>query len=99
MADEHGAHRVLMWLGLRGVLSVSTWWGTPKWPFIVDEFFKRLDDPEHDHWRISGHPGPPPASTVDRAAFRGMLLSAPDELHSDAASYCIDRAGLGYIRA
>lgn len=99
MADEHGAHRVLMWLGLRGVLSVSTWWGTPKWPFIVDEFFRCLDDPEHNHWGAGGYPGPPPPSAGDRATFRKLLLSAPDELPNDAVSYCINRAGLGFITA
>lgn len=96
MAEDFGAHRVLMWLALRGVLSVSSWWGTPKWPFIVDEFFRRLDDPEDEQWRSCGHPPPPP--TIDLTTLRDLLLSAPDDLPSDAVSYCINEAGLGLIR-
>lgn len=57
MAGKHGARRVIMWLGLRGLLSVSHWWGSPKWPFIVDEMLRRLDEPDHEHWRVGGHPG------------------------------------------
>lgn len=98
MADQHGAHRVLMWLGLRGALSVPDWWGTPQWPFIVDEFFLRLDDPDHDHWSVGGHPGPPPLSMYDSAMLRELMLSAPDELPTDVVSYFINRAGLGFVR-
>lgn len=98
MADKRGAHVVIMWLGLRGHLSVSHWWGTPKWPFIVDEMFRRLDDPDHDHWGVGGHPGPPPLPADDRAWFREMLLSAPDELPTEVVDYCIHKAAIGLIR-
>ena len=72
--------------------------GNPQWPFIVDEFFLRLDDPDHDHWSVGGHPGPPPASMYDSAMLRELMLSAPDELPTDVVSYFIDRGALGFVR-
>ncbi|GMA19778.1 hypothetical protein GCM10025862_17990 [Arsenicicoccus piscis] len=88
---------MLMWLGLRGVLSVADWWGTPAWPFIVDEFFRRLDDPDYEHWRTGGHPGPPPEGLA-RDEFRELLLSAPDELPTEFVDFCIHRGAIGFVR-
>lgn len=99
MAERHGSHTVVMWLGLRGLTTATShWWGTPKWPFIVDEFFRRLDDPEHERWRSTGPPGPPPPPAHDRLWFRKHLLTTPEDLPTAVVEYCIHDAAIGFIR-
>ncbi len=98
MAEQHGVPVVVRWLAVRGTLMVPNWWGTPRWPYVVDELFRRLDDPEHDHWRSTGPPAAPPAPADDRAWFRSTLLCAPDELTTEVLDYCIHEAAIGFIR-
>lgn len=56
VAEQRGAHVVAMWLGLRGSRVVGHWWGTPKWPFVVDKFLDRIDDPGDRWWQNMGGP-------------------------------------------
>ncbi|UYM06077.1 hypothetical protein [Solicola gregarius] len=97
VAETDDPHLVVMWLGLRGVSAVPYWWGTPKWPFVVDEFFRRLDKPDHPHWLAGTHPGPPPESAGDRETFRDLLLFSPDALPTEVVQFCIHDGGMGFI--
>lgn len=47
VAVEEGVGIVLMWLALRGRLTSNYHWGSPLWPRVVEEFMRRLDNPEH----------------------------------------------------
>ena len=98
LAEERGAHMVIMWLGLRGRSAVPRCWGTPKWPFIVDELFRRLDDPDHSHWSIIEHPGRLPAGPGGSSQLREMLICAPDAMDSDVLEFLIYKAAMGFIR-
>lgn len=96
-AQRDGAHAVLKRLSAYGLIFVPTWWGTPRWPYIVDELFIRLTDPDHEHWTSSPHPGEPPTTSGSLSALRSMLLIAPDELSNEVIAYCIHGAGLSRI--
>jgi hypothetical protein len=96
-ADQHGVAIVLMWLALRARLSCSGWWGSPRWPLIVDAFLARLDNPEDDWWVRYSRPELPP-DVADTAQFRHRLLTAPDQLSTETLRFCIDRAGIGFVR-
>lgn len=97
-AEEHGVAVVLMWLGLRGRLSCGDWWGSPRWPAIVDRFLVRLDDAEDPFWTLRGHPGNPPVPPADTLWLRRMLLGAPDSVDTEIIDFCLHDAGLGFVR-
>lgn len=97
-AQTLGAHTVVRLLSAYGLIFVPTWWGTPRWPYLVDELFTRLENPAHEHWTSSPHPGEPPTTSGSPSEFRRMLLTAPDELPDEVIAYCIHGAGLSYIR-
>ncbi len=96
-ADRHGAAVVLMWLALRARLSCAGWWGSPRWPLIVDAFLARLADPDDEWWARNGQ-SELPAEVADGDRLRYLLLTSPDQLSSGTLRFCI-RAGLGFIRA
>jgi hypothetical protein len=98
VADEEGVHRVLMWLALRGRLAVPDWWGTPNWPFVVDEFFRALSDPSHEHWPVGGHPGGLPLGAGTPDQLRHRLIAAPDDIASDILDFCIHKGVIGRIQ-
>ena len=47
-------------------------------------------------WEVRFSVGPDPVS--GRAVNRHLLLSARDELEAATLQFCIDRAGIGFIR-
>jgi hypothetical protein len=98
VADEEGVHLVLMWLALRGKLAVPNWWGTPNWPFVVDEFFRALSDPSHKHWGDGGCPGEFPSEAGSPDQLRHRLIVAPEEVASDILDFCIHKGQIGRIQ-
>lgn len=97
-ARTMGHHYVVMLLAFHEADSPRIWWGTPEWPLVIDEFFRLLDDPTHEHWSVGGHPGTPPGLAGDREWFREMLLSTPEKLPTEVLTYCLGRGQLGFIR-
>jgi hypothetical protein len=95
-AEARGAV-VLMWLAARRRLSCTDWWGSPRWPRIVDAFLARLANPNDGFWTRSGWPELGP-EMADEARLRHLLLSARDKLAAEALEFCIVRASLGFIR-
>ncbi|WP_271394669.1 hypothetical protein [Neomicrococcus lactis] len=98
VAEKDGVPAFLRTLAVNGAVAVPARWGMPKWPSVVDEFFRLLDEPDDEHWKIGGHPGKPPAPASDRRWFQELLLSAPDELPTEVLEYCIHDGMLGYVR-
>ena len=49
-AEARGVAVVLMWLAARGRASCADWWGSPRWPRIVDAFLARLASPDDGFW-------------------------------------------------
>jgi hypothetical protein len=98
VAIEEGLHLVLMWLALRGKLAVPNRWGTPNWPSVVDEFFRALSDPSHEHWHVGGHPGELPleAGTLDQLCHH--LIVTPEEIASEILDFCIHKGQIGFIQ-
>lgn len=96
-AERHGVAVVILWLAARGHGACRNWWGSPRWPRIVDALLARLDDRSDEHWQRRGWVDPP-AEVQNTARFRHLLLSAPDELETATLQFCIDRAGIGFIR-
>jgi hypothetical protein len=97
-AEQHGVAVVLMFLALRGRRTADGWWGSPRWPLIVDAFLARLADPTDEYWVRWGPCPEQPQEIADSVRFRHMLLSAPDQLKTETLDFCIARAGLGFIR-
>lgn len=95
--DKHGIAVVLMWLAAKGRLACADWWGSPRWPLIVDAFLTRLSNRDDQWWTDYGWEDPP-AEVADTERFRHLLLSAPDALETETLRYCINRAGLRFIR-
>lgn len=96
-AERRGVATVILWLAARGSAGCAGWWGSPRWPRIVEAFLARLADRNNDYWERWGWVDPPAeAQDVDR--FRHLLLSAPDELEPATLQFCIDQAGIGFIR-
>jgi hypothetical protein len=98
VAWEEGVHLVLMWLALRGKLAVPNWWGTPNWPFVVDEFFRAFSDPRHEHWPVRGHPGEPPVGAGTPDQLRRRLIVAPEEMASEILEFYIHKGQIGHIQ-
>ncbi len=96
-AELHGVAVVLMWLAARGRMSCADWWGSPRWPLIVDALLARLANPADEFWARYGRPQLP-AQLADQVRLRHLLLSAPDKLSTETVEFCIERAGLGFIR-
>ncbi len=97
LAFEHGLCAVVLMLASVAARSARHWWGTPWWPVRVEEFLRRLDDP--DRWgdplvtahvrlvreRLQG---------IDRRELRRELLVGPDRLDPTVLASCLS-AGLG----
>jgi hypothetical protein len=98
-AGELGVDVVLMFLAIRGRLACDRWWGSPKWPAIVDKFIALLRDPTDGWWHVGHRPFPTawPAETADLDHLRHLLLSRPYLLSYEAADFCVDNA-LGFVQ-
>ncbi|WP_457113043.1 hypothetical protein [Marmoricola sp. URHA0025 HA25] len=97
LADSHGPHATLMMLANWGK-QARWWWSTPTWPYQVDEFLSRIDDPDHAFWKVGGPPGPAPEPGDDRAWLRKMLLVGPDQMPIEVLDWCIGPGGIGFAR-
>jgi hypothetical protein len=93
---EAGLPRALTLLACYGAKFCSRWWLAPAWPGLVDEFLRRVEDP--NRWRdpaLTEHVqrlGPPP----EMLHLRRLLLAGPDRLSGGTAVYCL-RAGIGAL--
>lgn len=85
-----------------GGLACAHWWGHPKWPALVEEFVRALDDPAHPHWGKTGdwklRLSPEPPAVQDREGLRRTLLNTPGELVPEAADWLVGEAQIGDIR-
>src|SRR5690606_1141872 len=75
------------------------WWLGLDWPYLVNAFLVRLEDP--GRW---GSPAmvahvqglAPPPQAADLRQLRGLLLAGPDRMDARTAGYCL-RAGIGHL--
>jgi hypothetical protein len=98
LAARSGLHEVLLALSCHAALRCRRWWLAPDWPYLIEEFARRLDNPGQDSgqpahaWDLRLPPGVPGGS-----GLRDLLAAGPDRLSADDAMYCL-RAGLGDLR-
>ena len=96
VATDVGEAALLTLLAGRGATFNWNWWRSTGWPQLVDEFIRRLDDPQRcgNAWEL--HPrrrlGDPPGSITSQE-LRSALLAGPDRMDTTTADYCL-RAGL-----
>ncbi|MES4909577.1 MULTISPECIES: hypothetical protein [unclassified Streptomyces] len=98
LETAYGLRPVLVLLACHAVGRVRKWWLLPDWPARVQEFLRRLDDPEAwDDRQVAYHlRQQPPPDTADRYALGQRLLDGPDRCTAAAADYCL-RTGLGLL--
>ncbi len=98
LETAYGPWPVLILLACHAVGRVRKWWLLPDWSARVQEFLRRLDDPEAwDDRQVAHHLWhQPPPGTADRDALRQRLLDGPDRCTAAVADYCL-RAGLGLL--
>ena len=96
-AEDPGVDVVLLFLAMRGGGACGRWWGSPRWPAIVDAFIARLHNPADDWWQHHRRfPQQRPAEAADLDRLRHLLLARPHRLSYEAADFCLD-AGIGFI--
>jgi hypothetical protein len=97
-AEAPGVDVVLLFLAMRGGGSCARWWGSPRWPAIVDQFIALLTDPANDWWQHHRKfPQQRPAEAADLDRLRYLLLARPHRLSYEAADFCIDN-GIGFVQ-
>ena len=97
-AETVGVDVVLLFLTMRGAGACSRWWGSPRWPSIVDAFLALLTDPAHAWWQDHrAFPQQRPAEAADLDRLRHLLLARPYRLSYEAAEFCVGN-GIGFIQ-
>lgn len=98
MAEAHGLSEVLLVLACDGAFRCRRWWLAPDWPYLIDEFARRVDDPlrwdDEIAARVRSLARPPGAASGDE--LRRHLAEGPDRLTAEQAAFCL-RAGLGAL--
>ena len=96
VAAQIGVDAILTLLACRGATFNWDWWLSTGWPSLVDEFIRRLYDPQR--WGSDQEEanrrrlGDPPGGLTSEE-LRSALLAGPDQLDTATAEYCL-RAGL-----
>jgi hypothetical protein len=99
LAASFGVAAVLVLLACRGARFNWAWWRSTGWPWLVEEFIRRLDEPRrwNSAWEIANRRalGDPPGD-LSSQDLRSVLLAGPDRLNAATASYCL-RAGISAL--
>jgi hypothetical protein len=99
-AADIGEAPVFTLLACRGARFNWHWWRSTGWLRLVDEFIRRLDDPERwsDAWELINRRrlGDPPGGMTSEE-LRLQLLAGPDRLDTATAQFCL-RAGLSALK-
>jgi hypothetical protein len=99
VATEIGVDGVLWLLACRGATFNWHWWRSTGWPRLVEEFIRRLDDPQRitNAWEAANRRrlGDPPGG-VTSEQLQSAMLAGPDRLEPATAAYCL-RAGLSML--
>lgn len=96
-AEDPGVDVVLLFLAMRGGGACGRWWGSPRWPAIVDAFVALLNDPGDPWWQDHRtYPAHRPGEAADLGLLRYLLLTRPYQLSYEAAEFCIDN-GIGFV--
>ncbi len=97
-AEAVGVDVVLLFLAMRGAGACGRWWGSPRWPSIVDAFLTLLTNPAHDWWQHHRtFPRQRPAEAADLDRLRYLPLARPYRLSYEAAEFCIGN-GIGFVQ-
>jgi hypothetical protein len=95
-AASTGPAEVLTLLACRGAIFNWRWWLSTGWPHVVDEFVRRLDEPERwrNAWEVNNRRrlGDPPDGLTSTELGR-LLLAGPDLMTPAMVTYCL-RAGV-----
>ena len=99
VAGGFGADAVLTLLACCGATFNWDWWRSTGWPRLVDEFIRRLDEPQR--WKSAGEVANrralgDPRGGLTSEDLRSVLLAGPDRLNAASAAYCL-RAGISAL--
>ncbi|GAA5108157.1 hypothetical protein [Haloechinothrix salitolerans] len=88
-------------LYLKAIAGTSQqWWLTPAWPGTVAALRIVLADSGHRHWDIGGYPElstwPDRCADIDQLV--DVLYAGPDRLTAAEARWCVQQAGIGFVR-